>query len=360
MLSAGGAAAGGAWSAEWDTPSQYAGAVYAREANSAAVERCQAAGGFSWAIKTNFYWCSLVHRQRAKLLNVKDNIKQSFPKFLKRDSAGEGGVFTGLTDENIPGLFFADEYDFLDYCGLPSNWFASTPWLRLNHPSVTNGWIGTKVALEKLVSTYRRFGPAAWTDYDGDLGHERNGYSTYTGVTTTAWVDQVAKWNTNEWSYGVVAGPPYYVIVDTDNHGTEWYFTASRKNCLYMEFGGEMWDDRPSLTSIPTNYEHTADAYFRFASRGGYLTCFDFDDLVGGGGAIDTNSYYHLEQWGAAATNERVCTVLPAGEYGGNPFQIVFPTAEDCQEGVALDIYLAGLLWVVNWDLPGTNGFRYW
>ncbi len=343
---------GAGWSEIWDAPNQFAGVRFAQEAGSASVERCHAVHRFAWRVETNLYWWSIVARQRSKLVLTKANIEECYDHYVKRDLASGDKTFSGLTVQNVDDITFSNAEEFLEYCDLPSNFFSCTPWFRLNHPSNDYGWVGTKKALDKMLSTY---GDGMG---GGSIRWERDGKGYYTGSVETAWLNQVADWDENEWSfYQTDDYPVYYRYVQSGRGTPTTWFWGERHNCFVGLYLGEWTDQRP-WWYVQTNFAHSGHLYYRFAAKED-TTIFDFDNLVGGGGAIDEDAYYFAETFAEATTNRRYCTVLPTGASGENPFVQKWPSWESVGLTEFYSIYPADMLWIFHWDLPSTNGFKY-
>jgi hypothetical protein len=119
------------------------------------VERCVAVGvtpdSPSW-------YDYLLGKNRAKLLSVKVNIKNTYSAFVKPYT--NMGEFLDANFTN--GLTFTNDSDLLTYCGLPTNTLDETPYFKSQYDSTTGGWFSCYVILTNEVWTKRDIEWSPW------------------------------------------------------------------------------------------------------------------------------------------------------------------------------------------------------
>ena len=117
--------------------------------HSGRVERCQAAG---IAVTEPTLWDYWTGQNRAKLLNVKVDIKQCIPYFIKPTISN---VLETLQTEGSSALGWSNHVHFLQDVGLPTNSLDETPYFKTQYHDVTGGWQNVHVMITNLVRTQR-------------------------------------------------------------------------------------------------------------------------------------------------------------------------------------------------------------
>ena len=145
----------GQFSEIWTNGELFAVDQMASQCYSASVERCVAVGVTP---DTPSWWDYLLGKNRAKLLSVKNNIRNTYLAYIKPYPNMGTRLDTFFTD----GLAFTNEIDLLTYCSLPTNSLDETPYFKSQYQSTTGGWFSCYTILTNLVWTKRVIEWSPW------------------------------------------------------------------------------------------------------------------------------------------------------------------------------------------------------
>lgn len=292
------------WSPCWTNGEQFKWYDAANEANSAAVERCQAAG---CSITTNYAWGDWF-KQRSKLVNAKANLKRAIPYF----------ILTNMIPTNV-------QMTVTGVCasvGAPTNYLDSTPFFNL--ASSSNGWMFFDDIAKQLTTT-SEYDPV----YAGYVSSEWWAYG-YSSNRQDAITNCFSSWTTN-----ITARNYPQLIAQLVTNGTTWEATAYGMDHLF------------AFTFSTTNIGHSAQFWLR-AGWEEYSQTFDQQ-----GTCLQTNLFVYTN---LTETYDATWAFFLLPDFTGSNvnFPPNWPAAPD---SIGFEIPDGEYYAFVKWD--GTNGFRY-
>lgn len=201
------------WSEIWTNGDLFAVEQMASQCYSASVERCIAAGVTPDSPSWSDY---ILGKNRAKLLSVKRNIRNSYFLYVKPSCTNilQEFIAAGLTNSDdvvtrapldliwsdawLP-VCWSNESDFLNYAGLPETTFDETPYFKSQYPSTTGGWRSVWMMLTNLHTTIAPIHSELRFWYSRPH-YETNGNWGYFGTRAEAVNWSLANQTQREWS----------------------------------------------------------------------------------------------------------------------------------------------------------------
>ena len=139
----------GQFSEIWTNGDLFATEQMASQCYSGTVERLKAVGlsytNDDWGNTTFPWWDFSVGKNHSKCQNVKDNLAMVLAAYTVPVTNLQENIESGTV---FPSTFTAS--NMTAFAGLPPDFFANTPYFKLQYTSSSNGWHGVKKCIQAL------------------------------------------------------------------------------------------------------------------------------------------------------------------------------------------------------------------
>jgi hypothetical protein len=307
--------------------------------HSGRVERCAAAG---IAVTEPTFWDYLTGKNRAKLLNIKTDIKACRPYLCKVTN----DVLAVLTNSGITGMTFSNDAQFLEYCGLSTNALDETPYFKSQNPGVTGGWQNVRVMITNMV----------WMEKTQWVINDVSG-------TVPLWYVSTFEWPEHDWGNAKSTSESYFTNILVGAYPPESY-TAG----IILDLGDEETDNIADAYSyhsylgyenIYTGAQHSAEMYHSSTNIDATRFSLHTDDSI-----FDSQYSSVQKGWYQVGFVPESSNIKTGLLVGWETSEANFPNGSLlwCDEplinkSTAKGWTTDGQFVVIKWN--GTNGFKY-